>query len=52
LSSPNGGDPLPSSIYNVQTLKNLVFAGENSINILKNNSTNFNDAISENLNLW
>ena len=40
-------DPLPSSLFNVQTLKQLILAGEGSINIIENKTISYGVAISK-----
>jgi hypothetical protein len=45
-------DPLPSSLFNVQTLKALIAAGDGSINIIENRGTSYGVAISKQNDQW
>ena len=47
-------DPMPNSLYNIQTLKNILDAGENSINIMEpeNQNKTFEEAIQGRKEQW
>ena len=53
LTGPTeGSDPGPGSLYNVTTLKALLDAGENSGNIMVDQTITFEDAVKARLDTW